>query len=134
MRKLLLVGFVIALLASGCFPYHYTMRPGVSGRLVDAATDAPIPGADVHLKRYERELMFNDKPPEEVAEATGSDGAFSIPARKTWGLYIVPMDVFNRKWTVTIEASGYQKYESDLSANPMGQSEFELGAIRLQKQ
>jgi hypothetical protein len=39
---------------------------------------------------------------------TGDDGRFSIPSRKRWGLYVVPMDIFPPQGTLVVKRDGYE--------------------------
>ena len=34
----------------GCFPYHYTLRPGVTGVVLDARTGTPVANATVAVR------------------------------------------------------------------------------------
>ena len=46
---LLLIG---VLQCNGCFPYHYTKKPGVSGTVLDADTGKALGGASIRLTTY----------------------------------------------------------------------------------
>ena len=51
-KKRLLPALLVTLALGGCFPYHYTQRPGVTGTVVDAQSGAPIRGALVSVVGY----------------------------------------------------------------------------------
>jgi hypothetical protein len=116
---------IVALIASGCFPYHFTDRPGVSGRVIDAETEAPIERADVTLQ-----IKMSD---EEIAAVSAPDGQFMIPAKQSWGIVIAPFDPLAHIWHVKIQAPGYEKYDERFVTSTTGPAMTELGPIRLRK-
>jgi hypothetical protein len=90
--------FALCLAASGCFPYHYTDRPGISGRVVNARTREPLAGASISFG------LTNT-----VAVAISSaDGSFVVSPKRQWGIWIIPQDVFSFPWTVCVRHSGYE--------------------------
>ena len=117
---------ILALVASGCFPYHFTERPGVSSRLVDAETEAPIERADVRLQI----LQVAE---EELAAWSGPDGQFIITAKQVWGIVIVPFDPIAHVWRLSIQAAGYENYEEKFVTSTMGPAMTVLDPIRLLK-
>ena len=122
MRYLLLVSVCLA--SSGCFPYHYTTCPGVAGKVVNADTHQPVAGAGV---------CFGRTNATELAR-TAADGSFSIPARRRWGIWIIPQDVFALQWTVCIRHEGYETNctEFPFSAAATGRAvDRQLGDIAL---
>lgn len=104
-----------------CAPYHFTARPGASGRVVDARTSRPISGANITLAATN------------ISETTisGADGAFLVPPKQQWGIYIVPMDPIGWDVHVTIEALGYSSGSREFVTSAMGSAVRELGDIRL---
>jgi hypothetical protein len=114
---------VSALLVSGCFPYHFTARAGISGVVVDSASSMPIPNATISLR---------DRPGRSAASAyTDADGSFLIAPRLVWGIYIVPMDVFPYRTDATISALGYESVSLPVLPNPRGERVVSLGRIQL---
>ena len=123
----------LAVLVTGCFPMRFTVRPGVSGTVVDSQTHIPVSGAEVFISRApynfyqftnqtvegvtEEAKTAPPPQPPEIAVAlsnatpplvfTDASGRFVIPPTKKWGVYIVPMDVFAAHATVVVRRDGY---------------------------
>jgi len=119
---------VAGLCLAGCFPYHYTLRPGISRSVVDSQSHTPIAEAAVVVHTHIRFSEIRD-----VRLAPDSDGIFCLPPSLQWGVYVVPMDVFFPWSEVTIEAPGYEKKDLHLRASAMGPSKFDLGEIRMSR-
>jgi len=119
---------VAGLSLAGCFPYHYTLRPGISGSVVDFQSHTPIAEAAVVVHTHIRFSEIHD-----LRLTPNSDGIFFLPPTRQWGVYVVPMDVFFPWSEVTIEAAGYEKKDLHLRASAMGPSKFALGEIRLSR-
>jgi hypothetical protein len=105
MRYMLLIPVCLA--TSGCFPYHYTDRPGINGTVVNAASQQPVVGAGIAFGRT------ND-----IVTQTTADGSFAIPPKKQWGIWIIPQDVFTSRYAVSIRRDGFQDYETEVLSNP----------------
>jgi hypothetical protein len=105
MRFLLL--FPVLLTTSGCFPYHYTARPGITGTVVSAASQQPVVGAGIAFGRTNA-----------IIAQTATDGYFAIPPKKRWGIWIIPQDVFTRYYEVSVRRDGFQDYETEVGSNP----------------
>jgi len=90
--------FALCLTASGCFPYHYTTCPGLSGIVVSAETHAPLVGAGI---------SFDGTNTTAVA-FSAADGSFHVPPERTWGIWIIPQDVFAMPWSIRIYYVGYE--------------------------
>ena len=129
--------------------------PAVRGSIIDERTGLPIAGAEVFVSKAEydtpsnavtgeiesgpdteeqlipptqEELWSNARPPFVVS---AGDGHFSIPAKKMWILYIVPMDIFfNDEWLV-VRREGYDKMVKRVSS-PYREL-VDLGRITLRK-
>jgi hypothetical protein len=123
--------FIIPLISiSACFPYHFTMRPGASGQVVDSANKEPIEGATITLTAYsalsrkdERELVNTQK-----------DGSFLIPAKQKWGVVILgPFDPLPLKGQISIKADGYLNNALDIHINTMGPAMSKFGIITLDR-
>jgi len=114
----------VCLGTAGCFPYHYTVRPGVVGTVLSADTRQPVAGVGI---------LFGRTNVTELAQ-TAADGSFSIPPRRQWGIWIIPQDVFALRWTVCIRRAGYETNCTEFlfSAAATGKSaEKRLGEISL---
>jgi hypothetical protein len=110
---------------SGCIPYRYTNRPGVVGTVVGARTQRPIPGAGVSL----------DGPGGPISTVTAADGSFAIAPLRQWGIYIVPMDIWDSSYPLSVVHSGFQPYSREVRSNPaIGGAEAtkNLGVVALQ--
>jgi hypothetical protein len=92
--------FVILLTASqvACFPYKYTMRPAVTGRVVSARDERPIANA-----------LISDPQSKALQAATSQDGTFVLPARKQWGIwFILPQEPLRGWPPLEVSAAGYE--------------------------
>ena len=90
--------FVIAcMVSSGCFPYHYTSRPGISGIVVSGDGQKPVPDAIVSFGRTNVAAVA----------VSSANGSFAVPPKRTWGIWIIPQDVFASHWLVCIRHDGY---------------------------
>jgi hypothetical protein len=117
MKRLALLLSLLSAFAGGCcflpIPVYYTHGAGVSGKVLEAGTDRPIPGAAVLVRntsanRPDRSAM------------TASDGSFRVPA--DWDIHFgvwaatpsggtcIPQASFvePRFHSVEIDAEGYE--------------------------
>jgi hypothetical protein len=90
--------FALCITVSGCFPYHYTMRPGLAGTVVSTENNAPLANAGVWFDGTNASLVA----------FSAADGSFYVPPRRKWGVWIIPQDVFPMRWSVRIYHPGYQ--------------------------
>ncbi len=120
---------IVALLYSGCFPYHFTEKPGVSGTVLDARTGIPIPGATVCLTSYP--FAVNETKIE--TSTTQGDGSFLIPAQQRWSLYIVPLDPGPMKGIISVQAKGYKEFVKEFHLNTMGPATTKMKNIPLER-
>ncbi len=104
----------IVLVCSGCTSYHWLLRPGVTGSVVDSQTGSPIPGAQVTFSRdpklYENWYINKNRGLRVTNTLTAADGTFSIPPLEKWGLHdtTAPNDpVF---YALSVRRDGYQAY------------------------
>lgn len=116
--------------ASGCFPYHFTMRPGAAGQVIDSASKRPIEGAKVTLTTYSA-----GNKDEDVSVKTRDDGSFIIPADRKWGIIIIlgPFDPLPLNGQVSVRANGYQDGVRDIKITTMGPANSKLGIISLEQ-
>lgn len=114
-------------LGAGCFPYHFTLRPGAEGHVRDTATGTPIQGAVVMVS------PSNNKGPRGQS-TTDCQGEFQVPARRLWWFYLVPQDVFPLPFTLSVRHEGYQTLNIEFLHRAMeGGSKTNFGEIRMQK-
>jgi len=94
--------FTLCIAASGCFPYHYTTRPGLAGSVVGAESHAPLAGAGI---------SFGGTNATAVA-FSAADGSFVVSPKRQWGIWIIPQDVFAMPWSVRVYHTGYETIET----------------------
>jgi hypothetical protein len=114
---------VLCLTACGCFPYHYTNRPGLAGTVVSAQGDVPLAGAGISFGTNTTALAFSS-----------ADGSFYVPPKRRWGIWIIPQDVFPLHWTASVSHSGYETSHREFSflCSATGKAATEqLGVISL---
>jgi hypothetical protein len=116
----------LALVCSGCIPYHFTVRPGASGTVVDARTGLPVAGAAVSV------ASVRGHDPAGNATTT-PDGSFRIPPRRQWGVYIVPGDIFPFPFTLSVQQGGYQQAIVQFAHRAMGEgATTNFGVLRIE--
>ncbi len=101
---------------SGCMPYHFTQRPGVSGKVFDADTNSPIIDVKVQLGRDlpdERYFSIEDK--SIYITKSSIDGNFYIAPKKKWGIYVVPMDIFPLPYKLTFTHENFNAHSIEFS-------------------
>jgi len=117
----------------GCaVPWNLTFRPGATGKVVNATTGHPIPGAIVTV---------GDQDPQDYSDiptargATFPDGSFSLPPYRRWGF-----DVYLESSSGTIPFSvtkhGYLQYNGSIYFDYLDggkKSTKPLGTIPLRK-
>jgi hypothetical protein len=122
------VVLLVALSVGGCFPYHYTQRPGATGTVVDAQSGAPIRGALVSLVGY----GMSSRPQDDVFDArTAADGRFEIVPVKQWNIYVVPMRPAPVPVALKVRAKGYRDLDKEISFSMLGPSVEDFGSLRM---
>jgi len=102
---------LFAWLCSSCVPLRFTTSPGATGRIVDAATHAPITGAEVVVSRSTYPpssadgAFTNSRPPTVMSSDAGR---FNLPLERRLDLYFVPVDIFPRFGLLVVKRQGYQ--------------------------
>jgi len=101
--------FGLCLTTSGCFPYHYTIRPGLSGTVVNAQTHAPLAGAGICFGTNTTAVALS-----------ASDGSFHVPPGRAWGVWAINQDVASptRGSGVNIRHTGYESYSTVVVFSP----------------
>lgn len=87
----------ICFLMAGCFPYHYTTSPGLSGTVVNAETRKPLAGAAI---------SYSGRTNNTVVTFSADDGSFSVAPERKWGIWIIPQDVFMMPCTISFSHAG----------------------------
>ncbi len=98
-------------LCSSCVPLKFTTSPGATGTVLDAATHAPISGAEVIISRStypppSPDLAFTNSRPPTVLSQEG--GRFSVPLERRLDLYFLPVDIFPRFGLLVVKRPGYE--------------------------
>ena len=101
LAKLVLVASMLSL--TNCMVWRYGITPPVVGRVVSTKSDAPIQGAKVGIKDYDK-----------TATLANSKGEFSVPGTYRWAFCpIIPGDWWPRGLLI-VEAQGYQIYSKQV--------------------
>jgi hypothetical protein len=97
-----------AILAQGCFVYHYPSTPDVSGIVVDGSTRIPITNAIVGFRDHRKTFT-----------QTAIDGSFHVLFGKKWGpAFIMRFEFTPCQGTFSVNAKGYQPFEEWLGTSP----------------
>lgn len=110
--------------ATGCIPMRAQRCPGAAGTVVDARTAAPVVGAEVAFL------------PRGLSTHTATNGTFSIPSRKSWGVMplLGPWDPSLPTGTLQIRAPGYAPHEVLVTAKRFGETEpVSVDSIKLER-
>jgi hypothetical protein len=111
-----------ALTVSACFPYLATVKPGITGKVIDAKKGIPVIGADVQLSSWRGEM----------STATLADGSFFIPGEQRWGLIIGAFDPVIYNCTVSVIAGGYSPASVKFKTSGIGPVVTQIGEIRIE--
>ncbi len=125
----ILLLLILIIPCSGCMPYHFTNKPGISGNVIDSTTKDAISGADVKLTTW----SFLDKKEKIETASTGENGSFNIPAEQRWSIYMVPLDPGPLKARVSIEKKGYREFTNEFYINTMGPSITNFKTLPLER-
>jgi hypothetical protein len=121
--KPLLLVFTVCVTSSGCFPYHYTTRHGLSGTVVIAGTEKPLANASISFGLTNTAIAYS-----------ATNGTFDIPPKREWGIHFIPQDTFSYSCEVCVQHIGYEPYCTRLvlSANDLGKrAKRQLGVVSL---
>jgi hypothetical protein len=110
-----IIPFLLLAFCGGCFPYHYTTRPGIAGIVVDARTGAPVSSAAVTVS----DSRGFAKP---GLITTSTNGVFSVPPGRHWGLYFMVGDIGRYSVTTTVQHEGYQPVVMTFTRRTVGES------------
>lgn len=127
MNRLLII--LVSLVLASCFPMRFTDLPGASGRIIDARTEKPVANAKITLT-----LQNPGEKNGPIMATTDEDGKFLIKPKKSWGIYIVPMDFVGYFGKISIDAVGYSPVQKDLRSSPTGPDIIKYGDIKIQSQ
>lgn len=101
---LLAVALSLGLVQQGCFAWRYTTTPVVVGRVLDAATQKPVVGAEVGFRTHEA-----------ASTRTNADGGFTLKSDHAWApAFGLPFEFTPCGGTLYITATGYRTFEKDL--------------------
>lgn len=124
---------IIALLTlsatlGGCFPYHFTVIPAITGLVEDESTEEPLANVMVRVV-----TPNPDQNPGRFETTSGPNGRFHLSAQRQWSVYTMPQENWPRRYLVRISAPGYETTTAEVVAKPMGAKDAALGIIRLRK-
>jgi len=114
---------IVSLILSGCFPYRFVDRPGISGCVIDHRTKQPIGNATVTAH-------FRQAP---VSASSAPDGTFTIPPKYSWGIFIIPMDPYGENTEIDFTQPGYMPARKEVIWNMASQPNRELGQILMDR-
>jgi len=81
-----LIGLVLEVTCLGCVSYHWLLRPGVEGVVIDGKTGLPIAGAKVTFSKDPEIYTHRSKSWFNVTNIfAATDGTFSITPLQSWG-------------------------------------------------
>ena len=112
----------------GCFPYHFTVIPAITGLVEDEGSEEPLANVQVRVV-----TPNPDKNPARFETTSGPNGRFHLSAQRQWGVYTMPQENWPRRYLVRISAPGYETATAEVAAKPMGAEVAALGIIRLRK-
>jgi hypothetical protein len=105
---------VMVVLCGGCTSYHWLLRPGVTGEVVDSQTGTPIAGAQVMFSRdpnLYRNWYVNTNSGLRVTNTfSGVDGKFSIPPLQKWGLVDTTAPNDGDFYALVVRQDGFQPF------------------------
>ena len=91
----------LLIFCQGCFVYHYTTTPSLSGAVRDVTTKQPITGAIVGFKAHDS-----------IATKTASDGTFRLEPDHAWHFcWIMPGEFWSEGGMFFVQAAGYELFE-----------------------
>ena len=122
-----IVVVLLAALCTGCFPALCTLRPGVSGTVVDARTGTPLEGAKATVEE-------KTGTPGKGSATTTVNGSLSIPARRGLGIWGISQDdIYTGYYTLSVERAGYESFTTNFTHQLFWASPVQnFGEIRLQ--
>lgn len=113
--------------STGCIPFRFTTRPGVSGGVLDQVSEKPIADAAV--------IIEPTIPRGEMAEGkSGFNGGFQLPPKRRWGILILATDVFPFSFSLSIQHPDYQASQLVIRHRPIEQgTKTNIGRIFLHR-
>jgi hypothetical protein len=107
--------FTVALsLCGACTSYHWLLRPGATGSVIDSQTESPIAGAQITLSRdpkLYRSWYFDKSRGLRVTNTvSGTDGTFSFPPLEKWGHIDTTAPNDGVFYMLSVRSDGYQTF------------------------
>ena len=129
-KPLRLAAALCSTLLAGCWPYHYTERPGVKGEVVSADGSGSIPAAIVVVN-----TTIRRSPLEQVRVTTDANGRFVVAARRYWAGYSPMQDSFGASSCfVQIDAPTFATEKIPFQCSDTGPAMTDLHTIQLRRQ
>jgi hypothetical protein len=129
--KTILKVFVVVSIAvcSGCIPYRFTARTGVSGTVTDAQTGNGVFQATIALSS-----RGTTQQPSELVTHSDAYGRYEIPAQRRWGILpIGPLDPARWGTRINVTATGYKSYNESFPCTTVGPSVIKLPDLKLDR-
>ena len=118
---------------AGCiaFPYKYTVQQEAFGHVYDAQTNQPIADALITVTKIDD---GTGKPKITSQTRSDSEGYFTLPRVKKWGVFTIPNENqwIRLQWKITITANSYQDYTREIDTRYIV-SPIDLNTINLKK-
>jgi hypothetical protein len=121
----LLLGALVVISLSGCWPLMENQRTAVTGTVVSGVDGKPVAGATVTLS-----VPREDLAPQTPVQ-TSSDGSFSAPPYYRLGYASVVEESWEVPGTLLIVAPGYAAYRQELHWKQNSHKVQKMGVIRL---
>ena len=119
MQRILCLTLAITL--SGCvIPQRQVLRPGASGKVVDARTHRPVAGALVTVAAPPHPVPTMLATKEFASIQSQTDGSFRAPAYTTVRPYLIISEMALSRSPLTIEKAGYAPYHGQVSTSTLG--------------
>ena len=115
---------------AACIPARLLDTPGISGTVMDAEGERPIPGATVRLAI--KSSGFGRSPVQQSTVTTAA-GTFAIPPGKKWSVLIAGADYIPLRDNVEVVAPGYEAATAAVTWSVTGRSTVSIGSVRLEK-
>jgi hypothetical protein len=105
--------------------------PGAKGIIIDKQTEAPL--ANVHINLASVSVSRNPtnhltvwRTNQLFSTESMSNGVFKIPPKKEWSLLIIPSDIFQREYVLTMENTNYQPFNVKFIHSPLDSGKYAI--------
>src|SRR5215510_12925157 len=96
-----LSSILLLIFCQGCFVYHYTTTPSLSGTVTDVTTKQPVAGATIGFREHDS-----------IVTKTALNGTFRLEPDRAWRFCgIMPGEVWSEGKMFFVKAAGYELFE-----------------------